>query len=96
MQVRLDFNQDQSYSVQRWSTNLSCLSIQTDGWSGRGNQTFSPYVLTASPGGSSAGSGSAVGASLIPAALGTDTDGSINSPSTLKDSKQSRPHFLFL
>src|SRR5581483_7993593 len=51
------------------------------GWSGRGGQGRNPYVLDRSPGGSSSGSASAVAANLCTVALGTETDGSILSPS---------------
>ncbi|ETW77517.1 hypothetical protein HETIRDRAFT_10776, partial [Heterobasidion irregulare TC 32-1] len=52
------------------------------GWSGRGGQATSPYFPQADPSGSSSGSaiGSAIG--LAAAALGSETDGSIVSPSS--------------
>jgi amidase len=53
----------------------------TSGWSGRGGQTRHPYVLDRNPSGSSSGSAVAVAASLCAAAVGTETDGSIISPS---------------
>ncbi|MGH7764879.1 MAG: amidase [Candidatus Dormibacteraceae bacterium] len=52
------------------------------GWSGRGRQTRNPYVLYRSPSGSSSGSAVAVSAGLAPVAVGTETDGSIISPSS--------------
>ena len=55
----------------------------TSGWSSRGGQTVNPYVLDRNPSGSSSGSAVAVAASLCPAAIGTETDGSIISPSSL-------------
>jgi len=55
----------------------------TSGWSGRGGQTKNPYALDRSPSGSSSGSGTAVAASLAAAAIGTETDGSIVSPSSV-------------
>lgn len=54
----------------------------SSGWSGRGRQTRNPYVLDRTPGGSSSGSGVAVSANLCMGALGTETDGSIVSPSS--------------
>jgi len=54
----------------------------SSGWSARGGQTRNPHALTRSPGGSSSGSGAAVAAGFAPAALGTETDGSIVSPAT--------------
>ena len=55
----------------------------TSGWSGRGGLTKNPYVLTRNASGSSSGSAVAVAASLCAAAIGTETDGSIVSPSSL-------------
>ncbi len=53
----------------------------TSGWSGRGGQCVNPYQLDRSPSGSSGGSGIAAAASLAGGTLGTETDGSILSPS---------------
>lgn len=53
----------------------------TSGWSSRGGQTKCPYVLDRSPSGSSSGSCAAVAASLCTVAIGTETNGSIVSPS---------------
>lgn len=55
----------------------------TSGWSGRGGQCKNPYVLDRNPSGSSSGSGTAVSANLAVAAIGTETDGSITSPSSV-------------
>ena len=52
----------------------------TSGWSGRGGQTNMPYFLDQNPSGSSSGSGVAVSSNLIPAAIGSETNGSIISP----------------
>ena len=57
-------------------------SRSTSGWSGRGGQTRNPYVLDRNPSGSSSGSGAAVSANLCSFAIGTETDGSIVSPSS--------------
>jgi amidase len=67
-------------NLSEWANFRSTRS--SSGWSGRGRQTLNPYVLDRSPGGSSSGSGVAVSANLCMAALGTETDGSIMSPSS--------------
>ncbi|KAN0063032.1 hypothetical protein ACQY0O_004195 [Thecaphora frezii] len=54
----------------------------SEGYSGRGGQCRSSYNLTVNPGGSSSGSGVAVGANMIPFALGTETDGSVVNPAS--------------
>lgn len=55
----------------------------TSGWSGRGGLTRNPYALDRNTSGSSSGSGAAVSANLCAAAVGTETDGSIVSPSSI-------------
>jgi amidase len=55
----------------------------SSGWSGCGGQTRNPYALDRNPSGSSSGSAAAASASLCAAAVGTETDGSIMSPSAL-------------
>ena len=55
----------------------------TSGWSGRGGLTRNPYALDRNPSGSSSGSAVAVAANLCAGAIGTETDGSIVSPSTV-------------
>jgi amidase len=68
-------------NLSEWANFRS--SRSTSGWSGRGGLTRNPYVLDRNPSGSSSGSGAAVSANLCAAAVGTETDGSIISPSTL-------------
>lgn len=53
----------------------------TTGFSGRGGQTRNPYVLDRNTSGSSSGSAVAVAANLCAVAVGTETNGSILSPS---------------
>ncbi len=53
----------------------------TTGFSGRGGQARNPYVLDRNTSGSSAGSAVAVAANLCAVAVGTETNGSILSPS---------------
>src|SRR5580658_675731 len=55
----------------------------TSGWSGRGGLTKNPYALDRNPSGSSSGSAVAVSAGLCAVAVGTETDGSIVSPSSV-------------
>ena len=67
-------------NMSEWANFRS--SRSSSGWSGRGRQTRNAFVLDRSPGGSSSGSAVAVSANLCVAALGTETDGSIMSPSS--------------
>src|SRR5437868_913816 len=67
-------------NLSEWANFRS--SHSTSGWSGRGGQTRNPYVLDRNPSGSSSGSAVAVAANLCVAAIGTETDGSILSPSS--------------
>ena len=66
-------------NLSEWANFRSTNS--SSGWSGRGGQCLNPYALDRTPCGSSSGSGAAVAANLIAAALGTETDGSILCPS---------------
>jgi len=67
-------------NLSEWANFRSTRSAS--GWSSRGGQTKNPIMLDRNPGGSSAGSGAAVGANLCVVAIGTETDGSIISPSS--------------
>ena len=67
-------------NLSEWANFRS--SHSTSGWSGRGRQARNPYALDRQPSGSSSGSGIAAAASLCAAAIGTETDGSIVSPSS--------------
>ncbi|KAI8988997.1 amidase signature enzyme [Trametes punicea] len=55
------------------------------GFSGRGGQATSPYVPLGDPSGSSSGSGIGTAIGLAAAALGSETDGSIVSPSSVNN-----------
>ena len=57
-------------------------SQSSSGWSGRGGLTRNPYALDRNPSGSSSGSGAGTSANLCAIAIGTETDGSIVSPSS--------------
>jgi amidase len=66
-------------NLSEWANFRSTHS--SSGWSGRGGQCRNPYALDRNPSGSSSGSGAAAAANLCAAAVGTETDGSIVSPS---------------
>ena len=66
-------------NLSEWANFRSTHS--SSGWSARGGQTRNPYALDRSPSGSSSGSAVAAAANLAAAAVGTETDGSIVSPS---------------
>jgi len=68
-------------NLSEWANFRSTHS--TSAWSSRGGQTKCPYILDRNPSGSSAGSGSAAAANLCTIAIGTETDGSIVSPSSI-------------
>lgn len=68
-------------NLSEWANFRSTRS--TSGWSSRGGQTRNPYLLDRDPSGSSAGSGSAVSANLCAVAIGTETNGSVVSPSSV-------------
>ena len=68
-------------NLSEWANLRSTRS--TSGWSGRGGLTRNPYALDRNTSGSSSGSAAAVAASLAAVAVGTETDGSIISPSTV-------------
>ena len=67
-------------NLSEWANFRSTHSMS--GWSGRGGQTRNPYALDRNPSGSSSGSAVAVSANLCAVAVGTETDGSILSPSS--------------
>ncbi|WP_223648546.1 amidase [Hymenobacter psoromatis] len=67
-------------NLSEWANFRSTHSVS--GWSSRGGQTHNPHVIDRTPSGSSAGSGAAAAASLCAAAVGTETNGSIVSPSS--------------
>ncbi|MFN3388151.1 MAG: amidase [Allosphingosinicella sp.] len=53
------------------------------GWSAVGGQSRNPHALNRNGCGSSTGSGVAVAAGMVPAAIGTETDGSITCPAAI-------------
>jgi amidase len=68
-------------NMSEWANARGRNSI--GGWSGRGRLTRNPYALDRSAGGSSSGTAAAVSANLTPVAIGTETMGSIVSPSSM-------------
>ncbi|MGH9200774.1 MAG: amidase family protein, partial [Vicinamibacterales bacterium] len=55
----------------------------SSGWSARGGQAKNPYALDRNTSGSSSGSGAAAAANLAAVTIGSETDGSIVSPSSV-------------
>ena len=68
-------------NLSEWANFRSTRS--SSGWSGIGGQTRNAYARDRNPSGSSAGSAVAAAASFCAAAIGTETNGSILSPSSL-------------
>ena len=66
-------------NLSEWANLRS--SSSTSGWSGRGGLTRNPHALDRNCSGSSSGTGAAVASSLCSVGVGTETDGSIVSPS---------------
>lgn len=67
-------------NLSEWANYRSTHS--SSGWSGRGGQTRNSYALDRTPSGSSSGSAVAAAANFCAGAVGTETDGSIVSPSS--------------
>lgn len=67
-------------NLSEWANIRSNRS--TSGWSSRGGLTRNPYALDRNTSGSSSGTGAAIAAGLGVLGVGTETDGSIISPST--------------
>ena len=68
-------------NLSEWANIRSSESIS--GWSAVGGLSRNPYALDRNTCGSSAGSAAAVAAGLAPAAIGTETDGSITCPAAI-------------
>lgn len=67
-------------NLSEWANFRSTRS--TSGWSSRGGLTRNPHVLDRNTSGSSSGSGAAAAAGFATVTIGTETDGSIVSPSS--------------
>ena len=68
-------------NLSEWANIRADASIS--GWSAVGGQTRNPHALDRNSCGSSSGSGSAVAAGMVDAAIGTETDGSITCPASV-------------
>ena len=68
-------------NLSEWANFRSTHS--TSGWSGRGGQTKNPYALDRNPSGSSSGTGAGISSNFAAAGVGSETDGSVVSPSSL-------------
>ena len=68
-------------NLSEWANIRSSNSIS--GWSAIGGQARNPHALDRNPCGSSSGSAVAVAAGMVPAAIGTETDGSITCPAAV-------------
>ncbi len=68
-------------NLSQWANFRSTGS--SSGWSAVRGQTKNPYALNRSPCGSSSGSGAAVAAGIVAAAVGTETNGSVICPSAM-------------
>jgi amidase len=68
-------------NLSEWANIRSNRSIS--GWSAIGGQARNPHALNRNACGSSSGSGVAVAAGMVPAAIGTETDGSITCPAAI-------------
>ncbi|MBU1346286.1 MAG: amidase [Alphaproteobacteria bacterium] len=68
-------------NLSEWANIRSSNSVS--GWSAVGGLTRNPHALDRNTCGSSSGSGAAVAAGFAPAAIGTETDGSITCPAAI-------------
>ncbi|WP_114953576.1 amidase [Sphingosinicella terrae] len=68
-------------NLSEWANIRSNNSVS--GWSAIGGQTRNPHFLDRNACGSSSGSGAAVASGMVPAAIGTETDGSITCPAAI-------------
>lgn len=68
-------------NLSEWANIRSSDSIS--GWSAVGGQTRNPHALNRNTCGSSSGSGAAVAAGMVPAAIGSETDGSVTCPAAI-------------
>ncbi|KAH0746928.1 hypothetical protein KY285_008585 [Solanum tuberosum] len=69
-------------TMTEWAASRATNLLMPNGWNGRLGQALDPYVASADPSGSSTGSATSVAANMVAVALGTETAGSILSPSS--------------
>jgi len=67
-------------NLSEWANYRSTRAVS--GWSGRGGQTRNPHALDRNPSGSSSGSAVGAASGTCASAIGTETNGSIISPSS--------------
>lgn len=77
-------------------TNMSEFAFNYRGLSSVRGQTYSPFSMAESAGGSSSGNAAALGAGIGVVALGTDTSGSLRVPAALTGRVGMRPTFGLL
>ena len=68
-------------NLSEWANFRDNASIS--GWSAMGGQTRNPFALNRNACGSSTGSAVAVAAGMVPAAIGTETNGSVTCPAAV-------------
>ena len=68
-------------NLGEWANWRAFNPVNFWGWSARGGATHNPYLLSYTTSGSSSGSAVGTAANLCAAAVGTETDGSVTSPS---------------
>lgn len=81
-------------NLSQWANYRS--SNSSNGWSALGGQVYAAYYPMQDPSGSSAGSGVGSSIGLALGALGTETDGSIVSPSSNNNLVGIKPSMLEL
>jgi amidase len=81
-------------NLSQWANYRSANT--SNGWSALGGQTYGPYIPNQDPSGSSSGSAVSSALGLAAACLGSETDGSIISPSSLNNVVGIKPSEFFV
>ena len=81
------------HALRQASAIIIGKTVTTEFACGRSGPTSNPYDATRTPGGSSSGSGAAVGAGMVPVALGTQTAGSTIRPASYCGAYALKPSF---